>query len=48
MPILIFAINTTIVANIKYLNFSNPGLLEQEPKWEKGLIVLLCEYFYAG
>ena len=40
--------NITTVANLKYFNISNPGMLEQEPRLEQGLTVLLYEYFYDG
>ena len=32
----------------EYFNISNHDPLEQEPLQEQGLIVILCEYFYAG
>ena len=40
--------NVTDAAILQYYNISNPGLLEQEPGQEQGLIVFLYESFYDG
>ena len=39
-------LDVTNAANLKYFNFSNIGSLEQDSGQEKGLTVILYEYFY--
>ena len=46
MKIMLTNIIVTNAVIPEYYNISNPGLLEQDPGREQGLIVLLHESFY--
>ena len=40
-------ITVTNAANPEYCNISNPGPLEQKPRLDQGLTVLLYDSFYV-